>query len=48
MTNLIEQIAIKNNLKENKPIVDLNNNSFVIYCKAKDFKTNLIKIKEAL
>ena len=38
MKNAIEQIAEKNNLKLNVPIVDIDKRAFVVLRKAKDFR----------
>lgn len=38
MKNIIEQIAEKNNLKLNVPVVDIDKRAFVVLMKAKDFR----------
>lgn len=48
MINPITQIAEKNNLKENTPIIDLEKKEFVTYTKAKDFKKSMDKLRKIL
>ena len=48
MTSPIEQIAKKNSLKDNTPIIDLKKREFVTYTKAKDFRKSMDKIRKIL